>query len=58
MVEHLGSIQERVVTKCLNTRYINDNRVLHEGVLEQAGGAEQHSITETAPNELKIGEGR
>ena len=28
-----------------------------KGVLEQAGGAEQRSITEAAPNELKLGEG-
>ena len=32
--------------------------VVHEDVLEEAGGAEQHSITETAPNELKLGQGR
>ena len=29
-----------------------------KGVLEQAGGAEQHKITEASPNELKLGEGR
>ena len=28
-----------------------------KGVLEQAGGAEQHSITEAAPNELKDDDG-
>ena len=28
-----------------------------EGVLEKAGRAEQHIITEAAPNELKLGEG-
>ena len=26
-------------------------------MLEEAGGAEQHNITEAAPNELKLGEG-
>ena len=29
-----------------------------KGVLEQAGGAEQQTITEPASNELKLGEGR
>ena len=28
-----------------------------EGALEEAGPAEQHIITEAAPNELKLGEG-
>ena len=28
-----------------------------EGALEDAGRAEQHIITEAAPNELKLGEG-
>ena len=28
-----------------------------KGVLDQAGGAEQHNITEAAPIELKLGEG-
>ena len=28
-----------------------------KGVLEQAGGAAQHNITESASNELKLGEG-
>ena len=28
-----------------------------EGALEEAGRAEQHIITEAAPNELKLGEG-
>ena len=28
-----------------------------KGVLEEAGGVEQHNITEAAPNELKLGEG-
>ena len=28
-----------------------------EGVLEEAGRAEQHIITEAAPNEPKLGEG-
>ena len=28
-----------------------------KGVLEHTGGVEQHSITEAAPNELKLGEG-
>ena len=28
-----------------------------EGVLEEAGQAEHHIITEAAPNELKLGEG-
>ena len=27
-------------------------------LLEEAGGVEQHNITEAAPNELKRGEGR
>ena len=35
-----------------------DTRIVHEGVLEQAGGAEQHNITEAAPNELKLDDGR
>ena len=37
-----------------------DARVVHrrhKGVVEQAGGAEQH-ITEAALNELKLGEGK
>ena len=29
----------------------------HKCVLEEAGGAKQHNITEAAPNELKLGEG-
>ena len=28
-----------------------------EGALEEAGRAEQHIITEAAPNELRLGEG-
>ena len=28
-----------------------------EGALKEAGRAEQHIITEAAPNELKLGEG-
>ena len=28
-----------------------------EGALEETGRAEQHIITEAAPNELKLGEG-
>ena len=28
-----------------------------EGALEEAGRAEQHIITEAAPNELKLGKG-
>ena len=52
-----------MVTKCLNTHYIYDRLILgqctggHKGMLEQAGGAEQHNIPEAAPNELKLGEG-
>ena len=50
-------------TKCLNTHYIygkTDTRVVHrrpELCALQAGGAEQHSVTEAAPHELKLGEG-
>ena len=61
MVEHLGSIQ--IVVKCLNVLYIYDRLILGwytggpEGVLEQAGGSEQHNSIEAAPNELKLGEG-
>ena len=36
----------------------HDTRKVHsrpKGVLEQAGGAEQHNITQAAPNELKLG---
>ena len=38
----------------LYLRY-TDTRVVHEGVMEQAGGAQQHNITET-PSKLKLGE--
>ena len=34
----------------------SDPRVA-EGALEESGRAEQHIITEAAPNELKLGEG-
>ena len=61
MVEHLGSIQ--IVIKSFNVFYIYDRLILmgsyadgREGVLDDAG-REQHSITEAAPNELKLGEG-
>ena len=49
-----------MVTSCLNMHYIYDRLMLgycadgRKGVLEQAGGAEQHNITEAAPNELKL----
>ena len=29
-----------------------------KGVIDEAGGREQHNITEAAPNELNVGEGR
>ena len=35
----------------------SDPRVAQEGALEEAGRAEQHIITEAAPNELKLGRG-
>ena len=47
-------------TKCLKIQYIYDKTdiaVVHKGVFEQAGGAEQHNITDEATNELKLGEG-
>ena len=44
-------------TKCLNILILGQCTDGRKGVLEQAGGAEQHSITEAAPNELKLGEG-
>ena len=52
-----------MVTSCLNMHYIYDRLMLgycadgRKGVLEQAGGAEQHNITEAAPNELKLARG-
>ena len=53
-----------MVTSCLNMHYIYDRLMLgycadgRKGVLEQAGGAEQHNIKGAAPNDLKLGEGR
>ena len=50
-------------TTCLNTHYFYDKTdpwVMTDGrkdVVEQAGGGEQHNITEAGPNELKLGEG-
>ena len=56
-------------TKCLNTHYIYDKRAtrgvhricnvvfFHNGVLEQAGGAEQHNMIKAASHELKLGGG-
>ena len=48
-----------MVTKSTNTYYIydlSDPRVA-QGVLEEAGRAKAHIITEAAPNELKLGRG-
>ena len=43
-----------IFTTTLILGYYTDGR---KGVLEEAGGREQHNITEVAPNELKLGEG-
>ena len=50
-----------MVTIFTNVYYIYDQtdiRVVHrrpqKGVLEEAGGGEQHNITAVAPNELKL----
>ena len=42
-----------IFTTRLILRYHTDGR---KGVLDDAGGEEQHSITEAAPNKLKLGE--
>ena len=48
-----------MVTKSTNTLYLRSIRSSGstEGAPEEAGRAEQHIITEAAPNELKLGEG-
>ena len=48
-----GNLVYIIITTRLILGWCTDGR---KGVLEQAGGAEQH-ITEAAPNELKLGEG-
>ena len=48
------------MTKSANVLYIydqSDGRVARKGPLENAGRAEEHIITESAPNESKLGEG-
>ena len=44
-------------TKCLNILILGQCTDGRKGVLEQAGGAEQHSIAEAARNKPKRGEG-
>ena len=52
-----------MVTKYPNVYYTYDqtdttqNTGGRKGSLEEAGGVEQHNITEAAPNELKLGKG-
>ena len=43
-------------TTACYTYHQSDPRVA-EGALEEAGRTEQHTITEAAPNELKLGGG-
>ena len=44
-------------TNVLSCSRPNRSSVSTEGALEEAGRAEQHIITEAAPNELKLGAG-
>ena len=44
-------------TKCLNILILGQCTDGRKGVLEQAGGAEQHNMIKAASHELKLGGG-
>ena len=51
-----GHVYGHKIKQCILYYDQSDPRVA-EGALEEAGRAEQHIITEAAPNELRLGEG-